>query len=227
MYQSRSREREQAPAPRRWRLRRILPTASTVLCALLFAGCLRSCYYADRLLWDTDGHLIRDRRHYIASEVTLLEVYLEGRSGWGPPLADGYTDPDGFTVRWETESAGTYKGRGANILGFRWHCCASSPDGRPWEFWVIVPYWFLILLTSLYVIDWVLDRPQRRAKRRLARGHCPECDYDLRAHEPGQRCPECGAPIPANLPRQPLTETKPPTPAPHSDKGNDRDASGS
>ena len=32
--------------------------------------------------------------------------------------------------------------------------------------------------------------------KRTQAGLCPECGYDLRAHEFGQKCPECGTPIP-------------------------------
>ena len=55
---------------------------------------------------------------------------------------------------------------------------------------LVLPYW-LITLTSaapLLLIGWRQWR--NRAARRIAAGHCPACNYDLRA-TPG-RCPECG-----------------------------------
>ena len=52
-------------------------------------------------------------------------------------------------------------------------------------------YWLLTLLTAPLPL-WRLRQElvRRGAKRRLARGLCPRCGYDLRA-TPG-RCPECG-----------------------------------
>jgi hypothetical protein len=61
-----------------------------------------------------------------------------------------------------------------------------------------VPYWFVVGLTAVAPVRWLLLRTRRA--RRTRRGLCPACSYDLRA-TPG-RCPECGA-VPAD-----------PTPAP-------------
>jgi hypothetical protein len=36
-------------------------------------------------------------------------------------------------------------------------------------------------------------RARRRRLKALASALCPQCSYDLRAHQPGQKCPECGA----------------------------------
>ena len=60
------------------------------------------------------------------------------------------------------------------------------------EVWV--PHWFLLLMSMLLPSAWV--RRRLRVRRRLARGLCPVCCYDLRATH--DRCPECGW----NTPRQ-------------------------
>jgi hypothetical protein len=61
---------------------------------------------------------------------------------------------------------------------------------------VVVPYWFLALVSAALPLWWLRRYPPRtwespRARRRRRAGLCPWCGYDLRA-TPG-RCPECGA----------------------------------
>ena len=56
-----------------------------------------------------------------------------------------------------------------------------------WDVWW-VPVWPLVLISSI-VPTVGLSRWYRK-RRRLRRGLCHECGYDLR--ESGERCPECG-----------------------------------
>jgi hypothetical protein len=49
---------------------------------------------------------------------------------------------------------------------------------------LLVPTMLLALIPGVVMVR------RHRVRRRMARGHCPTCDYDLRA-TPG-RCPECG-----------------------------------
>jgi len=56
---------------------------------------------------------------------------------------------------------------------------------------LIVPYWFLALLTSILPAAWLWrSLRQRERDRRAAAGLCVHCGYDLRAS--GATCPECG-----------------------------------
>jgi hypothetical protein len=55
---------------------------------------------------------------------------------------------------------------------------------------VNVPYYAPALLTAVTPAWWVLSRRGVRRRRRLARGLCAHCGYDLRASP--ERCPECG-----------------------------------
>ena len=60
---------------------------------------------------------------------------------------------------------------------------------------VLIPYWFLILLTS--ILPALFAFRTHRARVREKRSHlglCQTCGYDLRATP--DRCPECGSPIP-------------------------------
>jgi hypothetical protein len=75
-----------------------------------------------------------------------------------------------------------------------------GPKGRTYETarlaLVAVPHWCGCLLTLPLPLGWFVAR--RRRLRRLRRvGYCRNCDYDLRAHKPGERCPECGELVPA------------------------------
>jgi hypothetical protein len=71
-----------------------------------------------------------------------------------------------------------------------------------WE----IAFLSLLLTLAVYVRSLRLNRS--------APGKCPTCDYDLRAHQPGQKCPECGTPIsrtvsPATCPQKTDTSSPP------------------
>ena len=58
----------------------------------------------------------------------------------------------------------------------------------------IVPHW-AVALPLLAWSAWRVFGPAARRQRRVKRGQCVQCGYDLRAST--GRCPECGAAIPA------------------------------
>jgi hypothetical protein len=55
-----------------------------------------------------------------------------------------------------------------------------------------ISYWPFITVFFLFALLFY------RHFQRIAhpRGRCEACNYDLRAHQPGQKCPECGTEIP-------------------------------
>ncbi|MCX5659973.1 MAG: hypothetical protein NTW19_09665 [Planctomycetota bacterium] len=55
---------------------------------------------------------------------------------------------------------------------------------------VMLPCWFIILLSIPLPALWVRAR---RVRRRSLVGCCKACGYDLRGSPPGGDCPECGA----------------------------------
>jgi hypothetical protein len=82
---------------------------------------------------------------------------------------------------------------GVHILGFSFIVFEHSNFSPSYRVWVIVvPYWFLLLITGLLPLRCVfLMRGRWRREKRLARGQCEHCGYDLRGTP--DRCPECGA----------------------------------
>ena len=68
---------------------------------------------------------------------------------------------------------------------------------------IVCSFWLVLLLTAPIPVASAIRLALRR--KRIHRGLCTNCNYDLRASK--NRCPECGHPIPT--PRNPL-----PTPPP-------------
>jgi hypothetical protein len=88
---------------------------------------------------------------------------------------------------------------------FEQHPYAPDPRlGPSWYLWLQFPYAFLTFLAALPLLASLANRYHKQ--RRLARGLCPICGYDLRSSP--TRCPECGAPTPC-----PNPSNQPPSPA--------------
>jgi hypothetical protein len=80
--------------------------------------------------------------------------------------------------------------RPTEALGFT-HGTGPLNAGAPPSTVVGVPLWLPALLTAIAPVVWLAHIPARRRRRRLERGQCIHCGFDLRATP--ARCPECGA----------------------------------
>jgi len=92
--------------------------------------------------------------------------------------------------------ASGYSGRWPSILP------RVAPHPFAWSWWfqhsvsksgntiTCVPLW---ALEALMLVPVVRPWRFRRSQRRMRRGCCPECGYDLRGIDPEMVCPECGA----------------------------------
>jgi len=71
----------------------------------------------------------------------------------------------------------------------------DTPGDDYWYFHI--HFWILSMISGILLA--LAGRPayrRYRAARRLVRGCCPNCNYDLRSHASGEKCPECGTLIP-------------------------------
>ena len=138
---------------------------------------------------------------------------------WYTPVGQAYgsVGPLGWRIVWDRFNAGGFGG--LSVATYRTLPAEKVPDPNeryllgfytdhrklpgvpgmgppPWRAHVVVPHWFVTVVAALplAVLVW---RRERRRHRKLKRGQCPGCGYDLRAS--AGRCPECGETI-VNVP---------------------------
>jgi hypothetical protein len=177
---------------------------SLVLCTLTIAWWIRSNFYYDDLSY---CHGLNRSLH----QTTSCVVSKAGRIGFGqvtfvlsappveqPSLHAGWTHNRTPRPADATTHAPYY--RSSFNLDFSLRRDASHPTtvfdvpGSFSQWSVGLPHWSLVLLFAILPAWWLLRR------LRVPPGHCPRCNYDLRASP--VRCPECG------LEHGPLTHIK-------------------
>ena len=63
--------------------------------------------------------------------------------------------------------------------------------------YALIPHWAIAIPLLLWIL-WRLFGPAAERQRRMRKGQCVNCGYDLRAS--AERCPECGAEIENDAP---------------------------
>ena len=86
---------------------------------------------------------------------------------------------------WQTRDERSWLSR-RGLYTFNYEFSKSFGDERVWGF--SVPAWLPVLALAVLPALWA--RKVMVPRRRIARGRCPSCGYDLRATP--ERCPECG-----------------------------------
>jgi hypothetical protein len=109
-----------------------------------------------------------------------------GQAGWMTSSSSRWIAGANSSLWWEFDPSRTFAGFGGGYIYTR-------PIGLVRRGWAITfPIWCLFLLAVWPAVGWLRRYVARvRANRRIARGECVACGYDLRGID-ADRCPECG-----------------------------------
>jgi hypothetical protein len=192
----------------------VLTARSLVLCAAVAVLWARSYYYIETLRyqspptgqvhWHVTCNSVCGRlycQRHVTEYGTATTVRQSPRTPAGFSYARSDRLPPGSSDFYSRaiEQAlwvGTHTKLGG--LGFFFAASAHrSADGGPHDFrtiTLVVPLWSVALASAL--LPAARTSGWARCRRRVRRGLCPACGYDLRAT--AGRCPECGA-VPGRL----------------------------
>jgi hypothetical protein len=195
---------------RRDRLKLIVSTLLLITCALLamlwafsyfriLAVQRRTTVESGSIIQGTDGPITEYISHTRALGSSVGRIYFtylradELNKSKNLPRRISWH----FNV-WPRPIFGHTRGTAPQLIawsGLDWQFGAVREGGRPnGEYWsnrdifMTVPHWMLVVLSGGG--GWLLGRRVRLKRRRLHRGLCVACGYDVRM-SPG-RCPECG-----------------------------------
>jgi hypothetical protein len=121
---------------------------------------------------------------------------VRGPSGSGYTLFQPLSPPRPYTGA----ELAAYKSRppSFDFAGFRvqrsYRLDNAWTDGRIF----VIPWWFVAVMSAIAPAAWLRGHLRRhRQRKRVGRGLCPACGYDLRGTP--ERCPECGAHFPRGI----------------------------
>jgi hypothetical protein len=154
----------------RRRLFTILSAISLLLCVAAAWLWQRSYNVADAwTIPDLSRHPDRTRSEELRSETGLVSI--ETWHGIFGTTFDHWA--------YDNSAPGAFS-QPAGVIRFRYD---HTSEGMS----IYFPHWFVFAVLAILPTIWFI---QFRRRRRLKPGHCPHCNYDLRATP--DRCPECG-----------------------------------
>ena len=201
----------------RRRLLNLLTTLSLLLCVAVVALWARSHLESDSLFWRR-GESTGDES-YRSQSVTVRTLRGGVQAEWFKLAARtgmGWGTPTDTPLHWDTstpirrpEWTEPISERSLGVLSSR----CVWPEIRKGSIWevpapilsatsssdatfdneayrIVLPYWLVVVPLAAMALVPLLTSTCRR--RRISRGHCASCGYDLRATPDG--CPECGTP---------------------------------
>jgi hypothetical protein len=155
------------------------------------------------------GQFVADRLHFKlgANSFTVENGWgmVEFSLAVGDHKTDFGRDASTFAVRYRIERVAQYgmawlaDGNPLGVRIARGTLRTGFPGRRNWA--ITVDMGLLLLLSGAVPMWWVITRRGRQRGDRILNGHCPTCNYDLRASH--DRCPECGEKIRRELHQDP------------------------
>ncbi len=198
-----------------------LTVVSGLVFVVVLAVWVRSCFRVDGLIYQphihTSLHLYRIRwgRGELSIDMQAAEPTATSRWCWWSYVPKGHAvpapDPDEiqflgirllrrfeYVYRWPASQYRRLRTPSLRYAGRQvvsTQIAAGAPSrAKVREISVSVPCWLAAVLSACLPADWLLRRRRRQiVRRRLERGQCLRCGYDLRATP--ERCPECGTEI--------------------------------
>src|SRR3954447_13345257 len=162
---------------------------SLVLYVITLGALARSLYRFDQLVWIRPEDVPPVQRRW-------YEILMSGRGGIEFARDAEVYDFDAVVRNYDERPVGGWRYQGRASGPPRYPRPAFNTGGRAtfgfWFKWtsntstvrreIIVPYWFLAILTGTVPALWLVRRRRESLlRRRVASGLCVQCGYDLRA----------------------------------------------